>query len=270
MEKGPDCKGTVVDLESQESFSGWLNLKKIIFLMAVTIVAPVFAEMTPTVTPTFTATTAGTPTPTPTYNPYPTFPPTPIGSPAVMKREAKDPNWISSTGLGLGVPLSAHLTQAYGSGFAADLGTGYKFSEDLSLWLDGTLELFNSKNDTLTGGNNFNLVGLALLVRYRFSDSGLMPYLFAGPGVAYNENRSDQGINYDVNTGYGYIPVNSYEFDPLVEVGLGLEMDFEKGMGVYFQGRLIYDMASTGFASQAYNDSPLTVMPFEMGLLFGL
>lgn len=166
--------------------------------------------------------------------------------------------------------MSSNLQSTYSAGFNAGLGSGLKVSDNLSFWLDFNLGLYNSKNDPATHNNDFSLIEAVLCARYRVVDSDLSPYLFAGPGVSYNEYRSNQGAVLDPNTGYGYIPVNSYEFDFLAEGGLGLDVRMTKGMAAYFQGKLTYDFTSSSFAGYGSTDSPLIVMPFELGIIFGM
>lgn len=88
--------------------------------------------------------------------------------------------------------------------------------------------------------------------------------------MAYNEYRSNQGAVIDPTTGYGYIPVNAYEFDFLLEGGLGLDVRMDKGMSAYLQGKLTYDFTSPQFAGYGSTDSPLVIMPFEIGIILGI
>lgn len=151
------------------------------------------------------------PTPMPTSPPMvaPTWAPQTAGSVPEALKSKKPSRWMSLTALGVGVPLSRNIQTAYSSGFNADLGSGYKVSDNFSIWLDIDLDLFGSKNDSLTQSNNFTLIEAALWARCRILDGDFSPYVFAGPGIAYNEYRSDQGpiVNYQYQ--YSYVPVNS-------------------------------------------------------------
>ncbi len=138
-----------------------------------------------------------------------------------------------------------------------------------SLWLDLNLDLFSSKNDQLTQSNNFTIIEAVFGVRYRLLDSDISPYFFFGPGLSYNEYRSDQGIDI-VDDYYEYIPINAYEFDFLGEGGLGLEMRLDGETAAFLQGKLTYDFTSAHFASFGSTDSPNIVVPVEIGLLFGI
>ena len=170
----------------------------------------------------------------------------------------------------MGVPLSTNLQSTYSTAFNAGLGSGLKVSDNFSLWLDFNLEIYNSKNNQATHNNDFSLIEAAFWARYRILDSDLSPFFFAGPGISYNEYRSNQGAVLDPNTGYGYIPINSYEFDFLAEGGLGVDLRMAQGMTAYLQGKLTYDFASAAFAGYGSTDSPIIVMPFELGIIFGI
>ena len=186
-----------------------------------------------------------------------------------MKPKKPSP-WLSSIGLGLGIPLSNQLQSTYSAGFNAGLGSGLKIDDQFSVWLNFNLGLYNSRNNQATHDNDFSLIEAAFCARYRILDSDLSPYLFAGPGFSYNEYRSNQGAVLDPGTGYGYIPVNSYEFDFLAEGGLGVDVRMTKGMTAYLQGKLTCDFTSPSFAGYASTDSPILLMPFELGVIFGL
>ena len=188
--------------------------------------------------------------------------------PEQMKPKKPSP-WMSSMGLGVGLPLSENLGQAYTMGFNADLGSGLKITNAFSLWLDFDLDLYTSKNDGLTHNNNYTMIEGALWARYRFLETDWSPFVFLGPGLSYNEYRSDQGAVYSPYTG-GYIPVNSYEFDVLAEAGLGLEMKLGGGLTSFVQGKITYDFTSGGFAGFGNTDSPIIVSPLELGMIFGI
>jgi hypothetical protein len=199
----------------------------------------------------------------------PTWAPQAVGYPVETPKTKKPSPYMSSAGLGIGLPLSEHARTAYTMGIDMDLGSGYKVSDNLSLWLDINLDFLNSQNDNLTNGNNFTIIEAAFWARYRILDTDISPYFFLGPGIAYNEYRSDQGAIYDYNTGYGYIPY-IYEFDFLAEGGLGIEMRLGGGLTSFLQGKVTYDFTSSHFAGYGSTDSPILVMPFELGMIFGI
>ena len=91
-----------------------------------------------------------------------------------------------------------------------------------------------------------------------------------GPGIGYNEYRSNQGAVIDQNTGSGYIPINSYEIDFLVEGGVGMELGLGGGFATFLQTKVTYDFTSGPFGQYGSTDSPLIVMPLELGMLFGM
>lgn len=174
------------------------------------------------------------------------------------------------TGMGVGIPLSPRLASAYTNAFNLNLGAGVRASSRWTFWLDLSLALYGSRNDQLTGGNNLNLINAALWARWRILDSDLSPYLLAGPGLAYNENRSNNTEIYDPTTGNGYVPINRYEVGFLAEGGAGLDLRIGEGASVFLQARMAYDFTSSSFAIFAYTDSPIKVMPIEIGMIFGI
>jgi hypothetical protein len=146
------------------------------------------------------------------------------------------------------------------------VGTGYKLSDQFSAWLDVVFHTFGAKS----GAINYTLIDLTLSARYRLTSSAFSPYLFAGPGLAYNENRSTTTTSYDVYTGYPYFLVNSSEVDFLAAGGLGMEFRLEDGMNVYLQSKLMVDFTSVNFAQSAFTDSPILYVPIQAGVFFGL
>ena len=119
-------------------------------------------------------------------------------------------------------------------------------------------------------GKLLNIIEAVFWARYRLLESNISPYVFLGPGLAYNEYRSDGGIIVDTTTYYEYIPIDAIEFDFLAEGGLGLEMRLDKEMAVLLQGKLTYDFTTAHFANFGSTDSPNIVVPIEIGLLFGI
>ncbi len=244
-------------------------IPRIVFFVLIGISLSRAETKTATPTVTDTPVVLSSPTITPTPIRAPRWAPSAAGPvPAEAQAKGKSP-WMSSIGLGVGLPVSPHLEQAYTLGFNVNLGAGYKVNDAFSVWLDVALDLFSSKNDVLTQDNKFTLINASLWVKYRFLTSDFSPYLFAGPGLAYNENRSDQAPIYDPDTGIAYSPINAYEVDFLAEGGLGLEIKMAQGASAYLQTRLTYDFVSTHFANYAYTDSPIVIVPLEAGVLFG-
>ena len=230
-----------------------------------------WAEGTPTSTPT-PVPTPDPSSPTPTRTPLlaPDWAPTSVGTEPGSPERKKPSPWMSLTGIGMGFPLSPNLGRAYSPGFYINLGTGLRVTDQFSLWISLDLDTFNSSNDSLTGSNNFTLIDAAFWARYRILPSGLSPYLFMGPGVSYNENRNNKGPLYNPATYYAYIPVNAYEVDLLLEGGLGLDLRIAEGFHAFLQTKVSCDFTSSQFAGYAFNDSPLWVMPLEIGVLVGM
>ena len=210
--------------------------------------------------------------PTPTRTPFfaPTWAPESAGTGPSPLEPKKPSPWMTTTGLGISIPASGKLQQAYSNGFYFAIGSGYKLTEQFSVWLDLALNLYNSKNDSLTHGNNYTLIEGAFWARYRILRSEVSPYFFAGPGISYNEYRNTGVVLYDPTTGAGYIPINSYEVDFLLEGGLGIDMSLGGGLDTYLQGKLTYSFTSPAFAGYASTDSPIIVVPLELGINFGI
>jgi hypothetical protein len=239
--------------------------------------------------PTFTA------TPTATFSPVPTEPArssmtpvsgtsraaslsTPLSAPQWSEVKTVPGNismskkmtpWMSLMGLGLDIPASAHIQKGYALGFDLNLGSGYRLDNQWSLWLNLSLGQFSSRNDTLTQDNNFMMIEAAFWARYRITNGDFSPYFFAGPGMAYNENRNNQAAQYDPTTGNYYVPIDQYEVDFLTEGGLGLDLRAGDGFHIFLQGKIICDFTSPHFASYASMDSPVLLAPLELGVLFG-
>jgi hypothetical protein len=172
--------------------------------------------------------------------------------------------WLSAISVGAGIPQSPNLREAYATGFHLGLGVGLRVAAPLSLWLDCDIDQFNNKNSNLTRDNNYMLVGFAGLARWRFLACDFSPFLFLGPGLAYNENRSTNAVvdaTYDTVT----LPISGSEFDFLMEGGWGVSYAALDGLEIFLQGRLLWDSTSPHFARIGYTDSPVMLTPVEGG-----
>ena len=183
------------------------------------------------------------------------------------ERRTKPGVWMSTISLGAGIPQTPNLQQAYNTALHFGLGTGLRVSASLSFWLDFSLDQFNNKNADLTNHNNYMVVGLAGLAHYRFLASDFSPFVFGGPGLAYNENRTTVPV---VDTTYNTVtlPISGDEFDFLMEGGLGAGYEAVAGLEFFIQGRLLWDLTSSNFAGIAYTDSPVKLIPLEAGAIF--
>jgi hypothetical protein len=182
------------------------------------------------------------------------------------KRRTKPGVWLSLISVGAGIPQSPNLQEAYNTSFHLGLGVGLRVSAPLSLWLDFSLDQSNNKNASLTHNNNYMLIGLAGLTRWRFLSSDFSPFVFLGPGLAYNENRSTIPV---VDTTYNTVtvPISGYEFDFLMEGGLGFGFEALNGLEVFLQGRVLLDLTSTRFEAVGDTDSPVKLIPVEAGVV---
>ncbi len=176
---------------------------------------------------------------------------------------------MSTVSIGLGIPPSMNTKKAYSPSFVFDLGSGYQFSKQFSIWLDLALNQFSAKNNTLTHNNNLMMVGAALWIRTRLTQSNFCPYIFVGPGITYNEYRSDNTAQLDETYDILYVPVNSNEVDFLIEGGVGIALNAGEDTKFFIQGKISIDFISTHFANFSSIDSPLIVLPIETGILLG-
>jgi hypothetical protein len=176
---------------------------------------------------------------------------------------------MSLEDLGVGIPSSGNLRSAYGAAFNADVGTGYKLSDQLSLWFDVGLDTFGANNSTPSGTSNFTMINASFSMKYRFLTGGLNPYIFFGPGLAYNEIRGNT-LQYDPTDEYLYIPVTAYEFDFFAQGGIGMEIGVGGGLDLFLQAKVIGDFVSSSFAGNAFVDTPTLATQVELGTLFGL
>lgn len=177
---------------------------------------------------------------------------------------------MSLTGLGVAIPASANFKSAYDVGFGVDLGTGYRLSNQFSLWLDLGLTAYGSYINTATVDISYTIIDAALLARYQPITSVLSPYVFAGPGLAYNEVRNVDNTVLDTALGYFYIPVSAYEFDLLLEGGAGVELGLGQGAAFFLEGKVLCDIPSSSFANNISIDNQTLAIQVELGTLFGL
>ncbi len=245
-----------------------------VILLLILLFSKAYGEpftITPTGTSTPTVVPAlSTPSPSPTAMVAPEWAPSKASLPTYQEpKKPEKSRWETLTGLGASIPLSSHFQRAYATGFSLDLGEGYQFTDLFSGWLMVNIEPFNSKNDALTGGENFNLIDAALLAKVNLTSSGVSPYLFAGPGVAYNETRSNTAVVYDDYGDY-YLPISSYEVDLMAVGGAGIDLKAAEGFKVFLQGKVVVDLTSSGFAYSSASDSPLILIPIQIGVIFGI
>jgi hypothetical protein len=188
------------------------------------------------------------------------------GAQQVEESKAQPGGWLSLISIGAGVPLSPKIQEAYSAPFHLGLGLGWRASNHFSIWLDFTLDQFNNKNSQLTNDNNYMLIVFAGLVRYRLLRSPFSPFLFLGPGLAYNEDRSTIP-QVDTTLGIVTVPITSSEVDFLLEGGAGVSFEALNGLEIFIQGRGVWDTASSQFAKTAYTDSPVILLPLEAGVV---
>jgi len=156
-----------------------------------------------------------------------------------LNGQTVDKKW----GLGLGAGVYGTITDDGGIGFMPELYLSRYLSPRLDLMVKGNMGLFRS--DLI---NKLDLVNPFLNLRFKFSDEtkNFRPYLFAGPGLLWD--NQEKGLNFDAGLGAkyymspatalyveaGYIHGISVERetetvqDNFVKATVGLEFDFGK------------------------------------------
>ncbi|MDP3432070.1 MAG: hypothetical protein Q8T04_03760, partial [Bacteroidota bacterium] len=109
--------------------------------------------------------------------------------------QTSDKKW----GLGLGVGVYGTVTDNGGLGFMPELYLSRYLSPRLDLMLKTDMGLFRS--DLLS---TLDLVNPFLNLRFKFSDEtkNFRPYLFAGPGLLWD--NQEKGLNFDAGLGAKY------------------------------------------------------------------
>jgi outer membrane protein OmpA-like peptidoglycan-associated protein len=125
---------------------------------------------------------------------------------ATVNGQTSDKKW----GLGLGVGAYGTVTDNGGIGFMPELYLSRYLSPRLDLMLKGDMGLFRS--DLL---NKLDLVNPFLNLRYKLSDEtkNLRPYLFAGPGLLWDNQETK--LNFDAGLGvkFYFNPSTALYFD---------------------------------------------------------
>ena len=189
------------------------------------------------------------------------------GAKPIPRKTKGQSRWRSSMALGGVFPQSAGLQSNYPLGFNASLGSGYQFSDLLSEWI---ILDFDHLSPRGAQGTQYNIVGLALWTKVNLTDSAISPFVFLGPGLAYNEIRSNTASGYDYYAGQFYFPVNAYEVDFLAETGIGLEWKLAETFRLFLEGKVTLNFLSSSFAPKALADSPSVLIPLQMGVNLGL
>ncbi|MDP3914469.1 MAG: thrombospondin type 3 repeat-containing protein [Bacteroidota bacterium] len=158
---------------------------------------------------------------------------------ATVNGQTSDKKW----GLGLGVGAYGTVTEDGGIGFMPELYLSRYLSPRLDLMLKTDMGLFRS--DLI---NKLDLVNPFMNLRYKFSDEtkNFRPYLFAGPGLLWDNQET--GLNFDAGLGakYYFSPSTALYFDAgyingisitragkdvkdnFIKGTIGLEFDFGK------------------------------------------
>ena len=158
---------------------------------------------------------------------------------ASLNAQTSDKKW----GLGLGVGAYGTITDNGGVGFMPELYLSRYLSPRLDVMLKTDMGLFRS--DLLS---KLDLVNPFLNLRFKFSDEtkNFRPYLFAGPGLLWD--NQEKGVNFDAGLGakYYFSPAAALYFeagyihsikvqrpgrevnDKFAKATIGLEFDFGK------------------------------------------
>ena len=171
-------------------------------------------------------------------------------------------NWELMFGSGMAIPNSNNFFQNYNSAFDFNYGIGYKLSNVLTILMEVDNAGFFPKNNTMGGSFNFGISNVGFLGKIRFSSRGIRPYVFAGPGIAfnsYNLNFTYQGLN---------ASASKSEDDFLMEAGLGLEVPLIKGIYIFLQGKMSYVFMTNNYSNFGSVDNLTGVIPVQAGVVF--
>jgi hypothetical protein len=173
-------------------------------------------------------------------------------------------DWELQLGFGPFLPSAgSSLSKNYGSPSGGNFGFGVKATDFFSVLLvfDGC-----SYNATAgappNGSASFNNGNLELVGKLRLATKVFRPYLYAGPGLGFN--------NYNLQFNYNGLPSSSNydETDFMAEGGAGMEIQLIPGINFFVQGGVVYNLTSRNFNNYGV-DSPLVTYPILGGISLG-
>lgn len=202
-------------------------------------------------------------------------------------------DWVLQLGGGISQPLSGQLSKNYSLGYNSSFALGYRASSDFVLSLDTQInslglqnidDIDNSSlpydNDNVTAKSasfdSFQVSAIGKL--YVMGMTVLRPYVFAGPGVAFNAyhiHTNFPGNNSNFQTDYATV-----ETDFFATGGLGAELNLADGLSLFAQAQLALSLTKTGngniiadsakTSSNFNSDSASFYLPITAGINYNL
>ena len=123
---------------------------------------------------------------------------------------------------------------------------------------------YQSNNDALTHGYEFNDITGELLLKLRLPSKGLRPYLFGGVGGS----TGSFDIDYTFNNLYEHRTYQDTDHLTLVG-GLEVEIPLWERIHLYVQGEMAYDYLQSETVNFVPLDQPIRFIPVSVGLVFG-
>jgi hypothetical protein len=184
-------------------------------------------------------------------------------------------DWVLQLGGGISQPLSKQLSDNYSLGYNGSIALGYKASNDFTLSINGQVNSLGIKNINLIDNGNlpfdntnvtaksadfssFQVSAIGKL--YLMGVAVLRPYVFAGPGIAFNAyhvHTDFPGNDSDFQTDYATV-----ETDFFATGGVGAELDLSGGLSVFAQAQFALDVTKSG-ASNIIADSAVDPAAFN-------
>jgi len=171
------------------------------------------------------------------------------------------------------IPASNWSASAYGMGFGFDARISYVTDEVFSFGLETG---FTDLTCTSTANSNFGLpagatanlshIPLLLTMQFNMGDPGapVQPYLLLAGGLAIDSNNL-QGATFPAGKTTSW---TNFEFDP----GVGVSFALDKNTTLFIQGKcaMDFDDYNSGDASAQSSDTPIILVPIQVGMNFSL
>ncbi len=210
--------------------------------------------------------------------------PTPGGTPSVLPKPpafstASTPmpsnpvgeHFIVQLDGGLVIPVSGAAATVYGSGFGLDGRIGYAFDDVFSIGLEMGFYDLGVTPATITkfgfpAGATSDTSHIPVLfdMQIYFGDSGapIQPYLTLAGGLSFDSDNI-QGAPYKTGINYNWA---NFELDPAVGVAFMLD----RTTNIFVQTKWAMDFDDNSSSNAESADSPLMLIPLQVGLSFGL
>lgn len=166
---------------------------------------------------------------------------------------------------GIGIPTSSQAATLLTTGFSGDGQIGYAFSRDFSLSLESGFDSLPVATTQLGHGQtsaSITHVPLEAVGQFNINaGGGVWPYILVGVGVAFDSYSSNPAVP----AGSGQTTSwTNFELDP----GIGVAVDLSKNVNIFVQGKFDMDFETTTGKGGELSDSPLTIIPVQIGVNF--